>query len=54
MSEVEPPEDTGFSEHERELLICYTHTTGHDLRQEVGARVYVCVESCCRMKEKVR
>lgn len=44
VSEVEPLEDTGFSEHERELLLCYTHTTGHDLRQEVSAKVnvYVC------------
>ncbi|KAK3867715.1 hypothetical protein Pcinc_026845 [Petrolisthes cinctipes] len=34
VSEVEPNEDTAFSEHERELLLSYTHTTGHDLRQE--------------------
>lgn len=35
-SDAEPPEDVAFSEHERELLLRYTHTTGHELREEVG------------------
>lgn len=39
MSEVEPPEDLSFSEHERELLVHYTHNTGHDFREEVSAAV---------------
>lgn len=34
VSEVEPPEDLAFSEHERELLVHYTHNTGHDFREE--------------------
>ncbi|XP_042239043.1 programmed cell death protein 2-like [Homarus americanus] len=34
VSDVEPPEDVAFSEHERELLLRYTHTTGHDFREE--------------------
>ncbi|XP_045593705.1 programmed cell death protein 2-like isoform X2 [Procambarus clarkii] len=34
VSDVEPPEDVAFSDHERELLLRYTHTTGHDFREE--------------------
>ncbi|XP_066961607.1 programmed cell death protein 2-like [Macrobrachium rosenbergii] len=37
VSDVEPPEDISFSEHERELLLRYTHATGHDFREEEGA-----------------
>lgn len=39
MSEVEPPEDLAFSEHERELLVHYTHNTGHDFREEVSYKL---------------
>lgn len=41
VSEVEPPEDLAFSEHERELLVHYTHNTGHDFREEVGCEVFL-------------
>lgn len=34
VSDVEPGEDRGFSEHERELLTRYTQNTGHQLREE--------------------
>ncbi|KAK8374386.1 hypothetical protein O3P69_011750 [Scylla paramamosain] len=34
VSEAEPAEDLAFSEHERELLVHYTHNTGHDFREE--------------------
>lgn len=34
LSEVEPQEDLTFSDHERELLLRYTHTTGHDFIEE--------------------
>ncbi|CAL4085763.1 unnamed protein product, partial [Meganyctiphanes norvegica] len=34
VSDVEPGEEKGFSEHERDLLTRYTHDTGHQLREE--------------------
>ncbi|XP_037775681.1 programmed cell death protein 2-like [Penaeus monodon] len=36
-SEIEPPEDVSFTDHERELLVRYTHSTGHDFREEENA-----------------
>ena len=32
---LEPQENTDFTEHERELLLRYTHNTGHELQDEV-------------------
>lgn len=40
VSEAEPAEDLAFSEHERELLVHYTHNTGHDFREEVGGGMF--------------
>ncbi|KAB7495250.1 Programmed cell death protein 2-like [Armadillidium nasatum] len=31
---VEPPEDINFSDHERELFLQYTNSTGHDIKEE--------------------
>ncbi|KAL7639466.1 UNVERIFIED_CONTAM: hypothetical protein RMT77_009967 [Armadillidium vulgare] len=31
---VEPPEDVNFSDHERELFLQYTNSTGHDIKEE--------------------